>query len=72
MWNALKDHWPEYLMEAAGLGVFMISAGLFGTLLEYPASPAHQAIADPFLRRVLMGLAMGLTAVGIILPSRQK
>ena len=25
MGNALKRHWPEYLMEAAGLGLFMVS-----------------------------------------------
>ena len=66
MLDALKLHWPEYLMEAAGLGVFMVSACLFGILLEYPGSPIQQAITDPFLRRVLMGLAMGLTAIGII------
>ena len=66
MGNALKRHWPEYLMEAAGLGLFMVSACLFGTLMEHPGSPVRQAIADPFLRRVFMGLAMGLTAVGII------
>lgn len=64
--TALGRHWPEYLMEAAGLGIFMISAGLFGTLLEYPQSPVHQAIADDGVRRMLMGVAMGLTAVGII------
>jgi aquaporin Z len=63
---ALRTHWPEYLMEAAGLGLFMVSAGLFGTLLEYPQSPVYQAIADPFVRRALMGVTMGLTAVGII------
>lgn len=62
---ALK-HWPEYLMEAAGLGLFMVSAGLFGTLLEYPGSPIRQAIDDPLTRRALMGLAMGLTAVVLI------
>jgi aquaporin Z len=66
MFNALKNHWPEYLMEVAGLGIFMISACSFGVLLEHPASPVHQAIPDAFVRRVLMGLAMGLTAVGII------
>jgi aquaporin Z len=66
MIQALRMHWPEYLMEAAGLGLFMVSAGLFGTLLEYPQSPVHRAIADPFVRRTLMGVAMGLTAVGII------
>ena len=64
--KALREHWPEYLMEAAGLGLFMISACAFGALLEYPGSPARQAIADPFLRRVLMGAAMGLTAIAII------
>src|SRR2546428_3009270 len=64
--EALRRHWPEYLMEAAGLGLFMISAALFATVLEYPASPLHKAIPDPFARRALMGLAMGLTAIGII------
>jgi len=66
MLAALKKHWPEYLMEAAGLGIFMISACGFGVLLEYPNSPVHQAIPDAFVRRMLMGLAMGLTAVGLI------
>jgi len=66
MRDALRQHWPEYVMEAAGLGLFMISAGVFGTLLEYPGSPVQQAVTDPFLRRILMGTAMGLTAIGII------
>jgi aquaporin Z len=63
---ALKQHWPEYLMEAMELGSFMVSACLFGALLEYPGSPARQALPDPLLRRVLGGMAMGLTAIGII------
>jgi len=66
MTDALKRHWPEYLIEAAGLGLFMISAFGFGTLLEHPASPVHQALPNPLLRRFLMGLAMGITAVSII------
>jgi aquaporin Z len=66
MTNALKHHWPEYLMEGTCLGLFMISAFTFGTILEYPASPVHQAIPQPLLRRLLMGLAMGLTAISII------
>ena len=53
-------------MEAAELGLFMISAGLFTTLLEYSGSPVHQAIGNAFVRRVLMGIAMGSTAVAII------
>jgi aquaporin Z len=60
------EHAPEYLIEAWGLGTFMVSAGFFGTLLEYPGSPVHQALPDATLRRALMGLAMGLTAIGLI------
>ena len=66
MTDALKHHWPEYLMEAACLGLFMVSAFTFGTILEHPASLVHQAIPNPLLRRFLMGLAMGSTAIGII------
>jgi aquaporin Z len=53
-------------MGAAGLGLFMISAGLFATLLWYPASPVAEAVPDGALRRAAMGLVMGLTAIGII------
>src|SRR5262249_26488717 len=63
MLRALEQHWPEYLAEALGLGLFMLSACVFGTLLGHPASPAARAIPDGFPRRLLMGLAMGLTAV---------
>jgi aquaporin Z len=60
-----RRHWPEYLMEAALLGIFMLSACLFSTLLFYPGSPIPQLIPDPFVRRVIMGLAMGGTAVAL-------
>jgi aquaporin Z len=64
---AVRAHWPEYLIEAAALGLFMVSACVFAVLLEHPSSPIHRAMEDAaLLRRVLMGLAMGLTAVGII------
>jgi aquaporin Z len=65
--TAVRGHWPEYFMEAAALGTFMISACVFAVLLEHPNSPVHQAFEGAtVLRRALMGLAMGLTAVGII------
>jgi aquaporin Z len=60
------SHWPEYLIEAGGLGGFMVSASVCATLLEHPASPVRQAVADPLVRRGLMGLAMGATAVALI------
>jgi aquaporin Z len=63
---SLRHHWPEYLIEAAALGLFMISAGVFTTVLEYPGSSVHQALPWPNLRRALVGVAMGSTAMGII------
>ena len=64
--NALLHHWPEYLMEGAELGLYMISACAFVVLLQYPTSPVHRAIPDSALRRILIGSAMGMTAIGII------
>jgi aquaporin Z len=64
--ETLARHWPEYVIEGALLGLFMVSACLFATLLYHPASPATQALPDPLLRRGLMGLAMGLTAIALI------
>jgi aquaporin Z len=64
--GALRAHLPEYLMEAGLLGAFMVSACIFGAIFEFPNSPVHAALESGFLRRVLMGVAMGLTAVAII------
>jgi len=63
---SLRRHWPEYLIEAWALGVFMVSAGVATTLLERPGSPLHLAISDATTRRALIGAAMGLTAIGLI------
>jgi aquaporin Z len=62
----MRAHWPEYVSEAAGLGIFMFCACVIGTLLGHPGSPVVRAVPDPLLRRTLMGLAMGLTAVVLI------
>jgi len=48
------------------LGLFMISACVFVTALEHPMSPVHRAIPSALLRRVLTGIAMGFTAIGLI------
>src|SRR5215472_15140637 len=55
-------HWPEYAMEGALLGLFMISACVFTIIFQLPHSPIRQAISSAGLRRVLTGIAMGLTA----------
>ncbi len=51
-------------MEAAELAAFMLSACLCTALLFLPASPL--SALPPRLGRVLMGIAMGLTAIAII------
>jgi aquaporin Z len=66
MFPSLRQHWPEYIIEAWALGMFMISAALFTALLEHPSLPVHQAIPSAFARRALIGLAMGLTAIALI------
>ncbi len=64
--RALKEHWPEYLMEASELALFMISACSFTVLLYHPQSPLFDTFQYEVLKRAAMGVAMGATAVAII------
>src|SRR5262245_65148658 len=66
MMRALREHWPEYLCEAAELGLFMISASVFTILLWYPRSPVINWIPSEFIRRMLTGMAMGGTAIALV------
>jgi aquaporin Z len=63
---SIREHWPEYLMEAAALGLFMISAGAVTTLVDSPDYPLLSLLPSPAVRRALVGVAMGGTAMGII------
>lgn len=49
MLDALPNHWPKYLRDAAGLRIFTVSAGHFKTLFEYPGSSVHHAISSVLL-----------------------
>jgi aquaporin Z len=64
--SALREHWPEYLIEGWALGTFMVSAGFVATLLGAPASPLYRALAEPLWRSAAGGAAMGLTAIALI------
>lgn len=66
MFRALRQHYPEYLMEALALGLFMVSACGFGILLWHPAAAGAASLPDGVLRRAAMGIAMGITAVALI------
>lgn len=66
MLSSLRHHWPEYLIEAWGLATLMVVAGGCATLLFYPSSPVYAVVPNQFWRRLVMGLAMGLTAIALI------
>jgi aquaporin Z len=70
--TALREHWPEYLIEAWALGSFMVSAGIVATLLGAPESPLYRAIPGVMWRSVAGGIAMGLTAIALIHSSWGK
>lgn len=59
---AFEKNWKAYFMEAVCLGIFMVSASIFTTILEYPNSIIHRWIPNDFVRLCIMGLAMGVTA----------
>jgi aquaporin Z len=64
--QALRAHWPLYLIEAWALGMFMVSASVATTLLESPGGLLYGAIGNARLRLALIGFAMGSTAVALI------
>src|SRR5215471_10410542 len=64
--EGVRFHWPEYLMEAGELALYMFFACAFATLLQHPASPVRHLITSSLARRALYGLAMGSTVIGII------
>jgi aquaporin Z len=64
--HTLSKHWPEYVIEAVCLGLFMVSAAGFATLLQHPSSPLAGWSPSPLLRRIPMGVAMGLTLISLV------
>jgi aquaporin Z len=64
--SALREHWPEYLIEAWALGCFMISIGVFVTILVSPLSPIFSRVPSLTVRAVMLGLALGATAIALI------
>jgi len=64
--NIPERHWPEYAIDGLCLGLFMLSAATFATLLQHPSSPVSGWLTAPIVQRIPMGVAMGLTAAAII------
>ena len=64
---SLRHHWPEYLMEVGELGCYLFGACVFATVLQHPVSTVRQLVSSSLGRRALMGLAMGATAIAIVM-----
>lgn len=64
---SLRHHWPEYVMEAGEVGCYLFIACALTTLLQYHGSIVRQFVTNGFARRALMGVAMGATAVAIVI-----
>ena len=55
--SALRDHWPEYLIEGWALGCFMLAVGVFAAFLGSPESPIYRFDSE---RRAACGAAWDL------------
>lgn len=68
MLDLLKKHWREYLMEAAGLGGFVIGASCLTVLLEHPDLFVMESALGyhPLLRRIPLGLCLGAYITGVV------
>jgi aquaporin Z len=62
---AFQKNWRHYLQEALGLAIFMISACFFSAMLFSEKSSWYYAVPGLMLKNVLMGVAMGATALFI-------
>src|SRR5678809_398474 len=60
---AFRKNWKHYLQEALGLATFMISACFFSAMLFSEKSSWY--LPNMMMRNVLMGIAMGATALFI-------
>ena len=54
-------------MEVGELGLYLFVACVVTTLLDHPASLVRQSISSAVVRRALMGLVMGATAIAIVI-----
>jgi aquaporin Z len=64
---SFRLHWPEYLMEAGQMSLYMFCTCAFATLFQHPASPVRHFFVSSIVRRALMGLAIGTTVMSLIM-----
>ena len=65
--NGTRFHWPEYLMEAAQVALFLFLTCFFAGWILSPASPIRHVFDRSLEVRALMGLAVGVTVAAIVM-----
>jgi aquaporin Z len=65
--GSLRLHWPQYLMEAGEMSLFMFCTCSIATLVQHPSSPVRYFLVSEIARRALMGLAIGATVIALIM-----
>ena len=61
-----RFHWPEYLMEAAEVALYLFLICFFAGFLLSPTSPIRHLLRRPIALRASMGVAVGVTVVAIV------
>ena len=64
--DSRRLHWPEYLMEAAEVALYLFLTCIFASLLLSPTSPVRSFLGSTEATRALMGLAVGATVVALV------
>ena len=64
--GAAALHWRLWIIDGALLGLFMLSVAVFVGLIESPDSPIRTRVPSALTRSALIGLAMGLTLIGLV------
>ncbi|RZK23582.1 MAG: aquaporin family protein [Hymenobacter sp.] len=66
----VRQHWPYYLAEAVGLGIFVAFSCGTAVFFNHPAAPGRQWLGDnELLRRVGVALIMAAVVVGVSLTT---
>jgi aquaporin Z len=66
MFRTIARHWPEYFMEAVGVGASVVAACGFAMLLFHPDSPLIHETNGAAWRHLAMGIAMGVTGAALV------
>jgi aquaporin Z len=70
--HSFACNYDKYLIEAWGLWIFMVAASICTIVFQHPHFKLVEYIPSDIIRRIFIGLAMGLTAMGIMHSSWGK